>query len=183
MTRSEHMARVRQVDTAPEIQIRKELWRRGLRYRVAMRIAGVRPDVAFAKQRLAVFIDGCFWHGCPVHYTSPRSRLDFWSSKLWSNFERDRRQTLALVRAGWRVVRLWEHDAAAPVAATNVIVDALAQPSPGVVTSLHRVVGVDIIDSARDIERRVLMDLVEDSFREEIVGPRNSRSGAMRPAL
>jgi len=69
-----------------------------------------RPDVVFPGPKVAVFIDGCFWHGCPEHYVRPRSRTEFWAEKLAQNVARDRRQTLALEAQGWRVVRVWEHD-------------------------------------------------------------------------
>ena len=111
LTRSEHMARVKGKDTEPEVVIRAALWRSGLRYRLNQRIGRVRPDVVFPKRKVAVFVDGCFWHGCPVHYTRPRSSSAFWADKLYTNVRRDRRQTLALEEAGWRVVRVWEHDA------------------------------------------------------------------------
>ena len=70
----------------------------------------VRPDFVFPRRRLAVFVDGCFWHGCPRHGTSPKGNAAFWRAKFRRNRERDRRDTRNLRRAGWRVVRLWEHD-------------------------------------------------------------------------
>lgn len=111
LTRSEHMARVKGKDTSPEVLIRAALWRSGMRYRVQQRIGRVRPDIVFPGRKVAVFVDGCFWHGCPLHYTRPRSSSSFWSDKLLANIERDGRQTLALEAAGWRVVRFWEHEA------------------------------------------------------------------------
>lgn len=69
-----------------------------------------RPDFAFRRQRLAIFIDGCFWHGCPQHFRMPKSRRDYWSAKIASNRLRDRRVTRELRRRGWAVIRLWEHD-------------------------------------------------------------------------
>jgi DNA mismatch endonuclease, patch repair protein len=70
----------------------------------------VRPDVVFTRAKVAVFVDGCFWHSCPLHGTSPRSNRDYWGPKLARNAERDRANTVALRRDGWRVVRIWEHD-------------------------------------------------------------------------
>src|SRR5688572_18812214 len=110
LNRSEQMARIKGFDTSPEIALRRALWARGLRYRLKIRTPGGRPDVVFPTERLAVFIDGCFWHGCPLHYASPRSRKDFWSAKLAENIDRDWRQSTALQAAGWCVVRLWEHE-------------------------------------------------------------------------
>lgn len=69
----------------------------------------VRPDFVFRSRRLVVFVDGCFWHGCPLHGTKPKGNAAFWRAKFRRNRERDRRDTRNLRRAGWRVVRLWEH--------------------------------------------------------------------------
>lgn len=69
-----------------------------------------RPDFVFIRERVAVFVDGCFWHGCPVHYVAPRTAIGFWRKKIEGNRARDRRNTRELRRRGWRVVRLWEHD-------------------------------------------------------------------------
>ncbi len=68
-----------------------------------------KPDFVFPKRRLAVFVDGCFWHGCPRHFTRPKSRQAFWDDKIAANRARDRRVTRTLRAQGWRVVRLWEH--------------------------------------------------------------------------
>lgn len=110
LNRSEQMARIKGSDTSPEVALRSALWARGLRYRLRVQTPGGRPDVAFPRERLAIFIDGCFWHGCPVHYARPRSREDFWSAKLAENIDRDSRQSTAFQAAGWCVLRLWEHE-------------------------------------------------------------------------
>src|SRR5687768_10638296 len=105
------MSRIRGRNTAPEIRLRQLLWRRGLRYRLAVRVSNVRPDLVFTGARLAVFVDGCFWHGCPEHYVRPRSsNAKFWAQKLQDNVSRDERQTLRLEADGWRVLRVWEHE-------------------------------------------------------------------------
>jgi DNA mismatch endonuclease, patch repair protein len=105
----------RRVDTRPERQVRSLLHRRGYRFRkdYLIRAAGVRvrPDVVFTRQRVAVFIDGCYWHRCPQHGTSPRVNSHYWGPKLDRNVARDQRVDEALTAAGWVVVRLWEHDA------------------------------------------------------------------------
>jgi DNA mismatch endonuclease (patch repair protein) len=84
-----------------------------LRFRKDARIAtgrrGVRADVVFRALRLAVFVDGCFWHSCPVHATVPKANADYWIPKLKGNVDRDRRNDRELAEAGWHVVRLWEH--------------------------------------------------------------------------
>jgi DNA mismatch endonuclease (patch repair protein) len=104
------MSRIRGRDTSPEIRLRRILWQNGLRYRLSIRIFGVRPDLVFKGPRIAVFVDGCFWHGCPEHYVRPRSsNAEFWARKLQENVLRDERQTLRLEAEGWQVLRLWEH--------------------------------------------------------------------------
>ncbi|RRJ96055.1 DNA mismatch endonuclease Vsr [Opitutaceae bacterium TAV4] len=67
------------------------------------------PDIIFPKQRVAVFIDGCFWHGCPRHFTLPENNMDFWLAKIGKNRTRDRRANAQLWKSGWRVIRIWEH--------------------------------------------------------------------------
>ena len=107
-------------DTSPELAVRRDLHSRGMRYRVdhTIRYDGTwtKPDIVFTKQKVAVYIDGCFWHGCPQHYQSPRSNRRYWSSKIVRNRTRDRRATRALTRDGWRVLRFWEHQDPAVVA-------------------------------------------------------------------
>lgn len=110
LARSRNMSRIRGTNTKPEVVFRKALWKRGLRYRLNNKIAGVRPDLVFPARKLAIFIDGCFWHGCPKHYVRPRSRSEFWARKLSNNTSRDRRQTHLLLGLGWTVLRFWEHE-------------------------------------------------------------------------
>jgi DNA mismatch endonuclease, patch repair protein len=100
-------------DTKPELQLRSFLHRLGYRFRkdLSIQAAGrrVRPDIAFTRQRLAIFIDGCFWHCCPEHGHVPRANSGYWPEKLRRNVERDRLATEHLMTAGWTVIRLWEH--------------------------------------------------------------------------
>ena len=113
------MSRVKNRHTAPEMAIRRELHRRGLRYRVNMplpQIGRTRPDIVFTRARVAVFIDGCFWHRCPEHGTAPKTNPGWWRQKLDTNVERDRRTDTALAEAGWTVIRIWEHEDAIPAA-------------------------------------------------------------------
>jgi DNA mismatch endonuclease (patch repair protein) len=104
----------RRRDTKPELQLRSTLHRRGLRYRCDVRLdlpgIRVRPDIVFRRQRVTVFVDGCFWHGCPEHGSAPRANGDYWRAKLEGNRRRDARTDAALVAAGWTVVRIWEHE-------------------------------------------------------------------------
>ena len=107
------MKRVRQKDTSAESAIRHELHALGLRYRVQVPIL-TRPrrvaDVAFRRSRVTVFVDGCFWHGCPIHATWPKQNAEFWRSKIEANKVRDRDTDARLRAAGWQVVRVWAHE-------------------------------------------------------------------------
>lgn len=115
------MEKQRRRDTKPELALRRELWARGLRYRVDYQVLHGfrrRADVAFIGPRVAVFVDGCFWHGCPDHSSRPRANREWWASKLAGNVERDRDTDAKLSAEGWLVVRVWEHE---------VVVDAVAR--------------------------------------------------------
>jgi DNA mismatch endonuclease (patch repair protein) len=106
--RSAIMRSVRSRDTGPEIVLRRALWADGARYRIHPRIAGARPDLSFPRARVAVFVDGCFWHGCPRHYRLPKTNIAFWKAKVARNVERDVRDRLRLETAGWEVIRVWQ---------------------------------------------------------------------------
>jgi DNA mismatch endonuclease (patch repair protein) len=100
-------------DTSPELAVRRLLHASGLRYRVNLRpVVGLRrsADVVFTRRRLAVLIDGCFWHGCPAHYERPAINRSYWDAKVTRNRERDEETNAALVANGWRVLRFWEHE-------------------------------------------------------------------------
>lgn len=107
--RSRLMSRVRNRNTAPERRLRQALWSRGLRYRLRCKLPG-KPDLVFVSQRVAVFVDGCFWHCCPEHATFPKANADFWALKLARNVERDKEVTAELRGMGWTVLRFWEHE-------------------------------------------------------------------------
>lgn len=107
------MSMAKRRDTAPELALRRELHARGLRYRVAYPVPGQRRrtiDVAFTRAKVAVFVDGCFWHGCPDHGTNPRSNSAWWRAKLAANQARDADTDRALRELGWTTVRIWEHE-------------------------------------------------------------------------
>ncbi len=110
----------RRRDTKPERVVRSELHRRGLRFRKDHPVRTperlVRVDVAFTRARLAIFVDGCFWHRCPVHGTEPARNSSYWTPKLDRNVARDRAVDAALLAEGWTVLRFWEHEEAVPVA-------------------------------------------------------------------
>lgn len=175
--RSAQMSRIRGADTRPEITLRKALWAAGLRYRLHARTPHGRPDVVFPGPRVAVFIDGCFWHGCPTHYVRPRSRVDFWSAKLTDNTERDRRQTLALEASGWRVIRLWEHEVDENLPARLAEIQAAVRGEPSAQPGQHmRVIRVEEVSpegpDGRPVERRFMDDLRDPALTEDIIGPR-----------
>jgi DNA mismatch endonuclease, patch repair protein len=103
----------RKRDTGPELAVRRAVHRCGLRYRVAVRpIPGLpwTADLVFRGSGVAVFVDGCFWHGCPDHYVPPRSNSGYWVPKIERNRSRDRRVDEVLRSAGWVVIRIWEHE-------------------------------------------------------------------------
>lgn len=104
------MRAVGQRDTAAEMRLRRAIWAGGMRYRTNLPTAGTTPDVVFTRCKVAVFVDGCFWHGCPQHYKEPVRNAEFWSNRLATNQTRDARDTLRLQSAGWRVLRFWECD-------------------------------------------------------------------------
>ncbi|WP_287118250.1 very short patch repair endonuclease [Mesorhizobium sp.] len=110
---SRRMARTAQRDNRKERALRSILHRRGLRFRVHGRLLeGSRRtvDIVFARARVAVFIDGCFWHDCPIHGTSPTNNAAWWRAKIDANVARDRDTDARLVESGWTVVRIWEHE-------------------------------------------------------------------------
>ena len=107
------MRKVRQTNTSAESALRRELHARGLRYRVhvpLLRTPRRVADIVFRGPRIAIFVDGYFWHGCPRHGTWPKGNAEFWRSKLLANKERDRNTDMRLQTEGWTVVRVWEHE-------------------------------------------------------------------------
>jgi DNA mismatch endonuclease (patch repair protein) len=130
-------------DTKPERLVRSELHRRGLRFLVdarPVRSIPRRADIVLRGSRLAVFVDGCFWHGCPIHYRAPRANDSYWTAKVETNRARDRDTDDRLGRAGWSAIRVWEHDD--PVIATNRIVEAVAE-------SRRRAIDTDAMSRSR----------------------------------
>lgn len=178
LTRSEQMARIKGSNTKPELLLRSELWKHGLRYRLDAKVPVGRPDLVFPRQRIAIFIDGCFWHGCPIHYVRPRSRHDFWARKLGANVERDRRHTLTLESQGWVVLRFWEHEVTDALEMAVERIAAAVQTRPRCTEPQWRVTRVDSIDPSRDWERRYLVDLRNACLARTVDGPRMGRSGA-----
>lgn len=107
--RSKIMSCIRSKNTKPEITIRKMIWSKGFRYRIHNRSVFGTPDISNRSRNIAVFVDGCFWHGCPRCYKEPKTNVDFWRSKIIRN--RARRDTVKkqLRKEGWRVLEFWEH--------------------------------------------------------------------------
>ncbi|WP_436980044.1 very short patch repair endonuclease [Streptomyces sp. enrichment culture] len=123
---SSRMSQQGRQDTAQEVAVRKLLYAKGLRYRLQRKVPGMARrtiDIAFPGPRVAVFLDGCFWHGCPTHATSPRANADWWRAKLEKNVARDNETTAHLRASGWTVLRFWEHEP--PEACAEAIADAV----------------------------------------------------------
>ncbi|MBB6099403.1 DNA mismatch endonuclease (patch repair protein) [Deinobacterium chartae] len=117
---SRRLSKVRQKGTSAEVELRRALHRLGLRYRLHVPLI-VRPrrvaDIVFPTARVAVFVDGCFWHGCPLHATWPKNNAEFWRFKIEANRARDADTDARLLALGWHVIRVWEHEAVAEAAA------------------------------------------------------------------
>ena len=108
--RRKNMSRIRGKNTSPEMKLRKMLWESGLRgYRVHYKLPG-KPDIVFTRKKVVVFVDGCFWHKCPVCFRPPETNAEFWDEKLQKNVERDLKVTKELEDLGWTVLRFWEHE-------------------------------------------------------------------------
>jgi DNA mismatch endonuclease (patch repair protein) len=109
--RSENMRAIRSANTKIELSLRTALRRRGMTgYRIHRRDIPGRPDVAFLGLRVAVFVDGCFWHGCPRCYVAPSTQSSYWTEKLARNVARDEAASATLKSSGWSVLRFWEHE-------------------------------------------------------------------------
>lgn len=107
--RSQIMAKIKSKDTKPEIFFRKLLYSKGIRYRTHYPIDG-KPDVVIVSQKIAIFVDGCFWHKCPKCCRLPNSNKDYWIEKIEKNVKRDKKINETLKSKGWKVIRIWEHE-------------------------------------------------------------------------
>lgn len=110
--RSKIMSRIRGKNTRPELILRRELHRRGYRYSLRYRFKEIKctPDIVMVSRKICIFVDGCFWHGCPKCYKEPKSNKRYWIHKIKRNKDRDKEQTKYLRKHGWKVVRIWEHE-------------------------------------------------------------------------
>lgn len=162
---SRRMSVVRKRDNHPEMAVRRLLHAAGLRYRVAWPVPGQRRrtiDIAFTRRRLAVYIDGCFWHGCPLHGTSPKANASWWAEKIAANRARDADVTAQLQSLGWTVLRFWEHEDPAAVAAA--IADAVRSVATG---ERDRARGpIDIVHDELGVEPRGGLDVTSG-----LIGP------------
>ncbi|MHC3463663.1 very short patch repair endonuclease [Streptomyces flavovirens] len=123
---SARMSRQARRDTVPEVAVRKLLHASGYRYRLNERVPHMPRrtiDIAFTRAKIAVFLDGCFWHGCPDHATQPKANADWWRRKLDTNMARDAETTAHLVAEGWTVLRFWEHQP--PIEVAKVVEEAV----------------------------------------------------------
>ncbi len=153
------MSRIRGKNTSPEVILRRALWAAGHRYRLHAETPVGRPDVVFPSPRVAVFIDGCQWHGCPDHYVFPRTRRDFWSVKLAASVRRDHAQTVELERLGWRVLRAWEHEIFTDLAGVVARIVALIGGATPTAAPAPRVLAVEPLPGPDDEEARTIVDL------------------------
>jgi len=145
--RSANMRANRRTDTKPELALRRALHKRGYRFRKDYRLdldggRRVRPDIAFTARRVAVFVDGCFWHACPEHGSKPRANDWYWTPKLARNVERDRVADETLASAGWQVVRIWEHDSLEQALAAVIAVVGARMPAAPVASPVDTAASV-----------------------------------------
>ena len=107
---SQQMSRMPTKDSKPEIKLRKALYSEGLRYRIHRKDLPGKPDISFGPAKVAVFVDGCYWHNCPEHGTIPKNNREWWQDKFRRNRERDHRNDTKLLEMGWLPVHIWEHE-------------------------------------------------------------------------
>ena len=127
--RSLTMSRIKGSNTGPELRLRKALWAAGLRYRLNYKLPG-KPDLVVVSARLAVFVDGCFWHGCPEHGVRPSDNSEYWNEKIEGNIRRDEQVNKELRNLGWTVMRFWEHEVHEDLA--EVVVQILGKCSSSI---------------------------------------------------
>ena len=176
------MARVKGKNTSPERILRSALWKAGLRYRLSYKVPAGRPDIVFPDPKVAISVDGCFWHGCPAHYSRPRTRQEFWSEKLAANTERDSRLTLRLESFGWIAIRVWEHEIFTQLDHVVEMVRQATQGVPPPTENEWRVVRVvPVPHEGHHWERRELRLLRNWEVVRYEVGPRKTGRGKGNP--
>ncbi len=174
LSRSEQMSRVSCENTAPERRVLDALSLLDVSFDAHRRTPVGKPDVVLNAERVAVFIDGCFWHGCPTHYVRPTTRAEFWAAKLLENTTRDREQTSELEALGWRVVRVWEHEVFTDLDAVIARIERAIGGQQPDEDEAWRVERVDEIDRSCRIERRFLVSLRPPRIERTVDGRRNT---------
>lgn len=174
LSRSEQMARITAENTVPEVALRHALWQRGVRYRLHVKTPGGKADLVVASRKFAVFVDGCFWHGCPEHYVRPRSSNVFWDKKLRENLDRDRRQTQNLLTEGWRFLRVWEHEVREDLFAVVEKILRVFKGEESWLADKWRVARVEFLDSTGARERRHIEALLDGGVQRTEEGVRNT---------
>jgi DNA mismatch endonuclease (patch repair protein) len=174
------MSRIRATNTKPEVRLRKALWKVGIRYRLHTPVLGIKPDLVIAGSKLAIFVDGCQWHGCPKHYVAPRTRSEFWSQKLLTNVQRDIKQTRSLIDGGWRVLRIWEHEIFEDLQGTVEKVITNLNNSVKQTEDTWRVFRVEYIDVEADLENRYMLSLESPEITTIIQQRRSTRKWSRR---
>jgi DNA mismatch endonuclease, patch repair protein len=126
-----NMSRIRGKNTGPEVKLRKLLFAEAIRgYRIHHNLPG-KPDIVFTKKKIAIFVDGCFWHKCPVCFQEPETRKEFWMKKIQSNVDRAAKVNAQLRTDGWTVIRIWEHEIRKePEEVVKRISEALTKTAP-----------------------------------------------------
>ena len=125
--RSRIMSSIKGKDTKPEIAVRKTVWGMGIRYRLHSKAVPGTPDISNRRRRLAVFVDGCFWHGCPRCYREPQTNTTFWRAKVERNRKRRHAVREDLERQGFQIAEIWEHDAYSPSAVIGMVESAMGE--------------------------------------------------------
>jgi DNA mismatch endonuclease (patch repair protein) len=123
------MSAIRSRNTKPEVTLRRALWSIGLRFRV--HYCREKIDIAFPSEKLAIFVDGCFWHCCPIHSHLPKSNRGYWLPKLRRNIERDKAKEDRLELQGWRIMRFWEHELVEPDKVAEKVLNAIGKAKNG----------------------------------------------------
>ena len=182
LNRSQQLSRIRSKNTRPEIVLRRLLWSRGHRYRVHATTPVGRPDIVFKRQQVAVFVDGCFWHGCPDHYVRPRSSGEFWAAKLATNVRRDVEQTRTLECEGWRVCRIWEHQVFEEPSLVVSQIEAALSAGRWRPSKSWRVARVVEVDAELDRERRFMREL-RTSTRRQVTQKRTTKKWNVAPEI
>lgn len=108
--RIKNMRAIKSANTKLESMVSNALWNRGLRFRKNVKTLYGNPDIAIKKYKVVIFIDSCFWHGCPLHGNIPKTNRDYWIKKIERNKQRDKEVTLHYEKAGWNIMRIWQHD-------------------------------------------------------------------------